>query len=493
MSGSARLVKLTALMMSVLVAFGQFSPSVFAAGHLRPQAIDQSPMLRAQLARDLTNEWLPSLRAALPAVVAVLAMIPQRVTYHLDLSRFFSGSLPDGFVTQIKSELDQRVASGLLASDTITPNGHYLDVNIAYRGPRTVTIERPIIELIWQNLHAGSDATLAGAASGVLVGSTSEQGIVRGWETLGGPGEELGKMASPRGIAVDPLGRVWVADSAHNRIQVYDSGDRSWDAAGTLGLNALPGQLMFPNGLAVDSQRRIVWVVDTEQHRIQSYVPATQQWDVIGGAGAPVPGRGPGEFFSPTGIAVDAQGHVWVADTGNHRIQMYNPATNLWRTFGAEGVRTREHEASPGEFQVPRGVALDAGGGVWVTDSGNGRLQRYDSRAHAWSVIGRRGSGIGELSSPFGVTVDARGWVWVADTGNHRIAIYDPSTNRWAAFGEQGIEPGQFESPMGVAIHSITVEEIAVSVVAELVAVRRGAQNPNSLSVTNGLADKMAR
>ena len=152
-----------------------------------------------------------------------------------------------------------------------------------------------------------------------------------------------------------------------------------------------------------------------------------------------------GNVKNPQGIAVDTAGAVYVADTGNHRIQKFTSAGSLSLKWGAQG-------SGNGQFSSPAGIAVDSGGGVYVADTGNHRIQKFSSSGVFTLTWGSRGAGDGQFSSPGGVAVDAAGNVYVADTGNHRIQKFSPSGTFLTKWGSQGTGSGQFYWPSGVAV-----------------------------------------
>ena len=119
-------------------------------------------------------------------------------------------------------------------------------------------------------------------------------------------------------------------------------------------------------------------------------------------------GSGDGEFDDPSGIAIDAAGNVYVADTHNHRIQKFTQDGTFLHKWGTEG-------SGNGEFSYPSELAVDESGNVLVADSGNHRIQKFDANGTFLIEWGTYGSGDGEFINPFAVTVDAVGGVYVLD------------------------------------------------------------------------------
>ena len=112
-------------------------------------------------------------------------------------------------------------------------------------------------------------------------------------------------------------------------------------------------------------------------------------------------------------------GNVYVADSGNDRVQKFTSTGAFITKWGSSG-------AGNGAFQSPCGVAADSAGGVYVADSGNDNLQKFTSAGGFITTWGGSGSAAGQFSDPCGVATDAVGSVYVADVANHRIQKFTP-------------------------------------------------------------------
>jgi len=152
-----------------------------------------------------------------------------------------------------------------------------------------------------------------------------------------------------------------------------------------------------------------------------------------------------GKFDQPMGVAVDDKGNVYVVDTGNNRVQKFNSSGAFEREWGGFGTGN-------GQFNQPTDIAL-VGWVVFVADTGNNRIQRFDRNGNFNRQWGSAGNGEGEFNEPTGVAVDKCGRVYVADTGNHRIQIFNFSGNFNKEFGSAGSGDGQFSRPMGVTVY----------------------------------------
>ena len=259
----------------------------------------------------------------------------------------------------------------------------------------------------------------------------------RTWTVIAhGEGTGAGEFSHPSGIAVDGDGTVWVAEWANQRIQAMGR-DGQWTVvAGKPGggpgaIGTGPGEFSRPSGIAVDGNQT-VWVADTENHRIQS-MGRDGQWNVVAGkpgGGPGAIGTGAGEFSRPSGIAVDGNQTVWVAESGNHRIQAMGRDGQWSVVAGKPGGGDGARGPGAGEFRYPSGIAVDGNQTVWVADVGNHRIQAM-GRDGQWNVVtgqprggdGARGTR-GRFNRPLDVAVDGNGTVWVADTVNNRIHRY---------------------------------------------------------------------
>ncbi len=181
-----------------------------------------------------------------------------------------------------------------------------------------------------------------------------------------------------------------------------------------------------PRGLAAAPDGSI-YVADPAGHLIWRITLAGDIVDVWGGYGTD-----PGQFSEPADVAVDAAGNVYVADTWNHRIQKFAPDTvgfdgEPLASWGRFAKVTANDAAGWGAFFGPRGIDIGPNGNVYVADTGNNRVQVFDAHGKFLRVFGSAGDGFGQLAEPVGIAVDADGEVYIADTWNHRIQVFHTS------------------------------------------------------------------
>ena len=156
-------------------------------------------------------------------------------------------------------------------------------------------------------------------------------------------------------------------------------------------------------------------------------------------------GSGDGQLVDPQAIAVDGAGNVFVADSGNNRIEKFTAGGDFLRQWGSMGE-------APGQFQTPDGLAVDADGNLYVADQNNNRIQKFDNDGTFLTSWGAAGSGDGQFSGPVGIAIDAQGDVLVADRFNNRVQKFTSSGSFVTKWGAAGQGDGQFFSPVGVAV-----------------------------------------
>jgi hypothetical protein len=154
-----------------------------------------------------------------------------------------------------------------------------------------------------------------------------------------------------------------------------------------------------------------------------------------------------GNFKSPSSVTVDSADNVYVADTGNNRIQKFSENGTFITKWG-------EYGTANGSFSRPFGVVADPAGNVYVADTGNNRIQKFSGNGTFITDLGKYGINSGNFKSPSSVTVDSAGNVYVADTGNNRIQKFSENGTFITKWGKYGSNDQNFRFPSGVMVQS---------------------------------------
>jgi uncharacterized protein (TIGR03663 family) len=280
-------------------------------------------------------------------------------------------------------------------------------------------------------------------------------GVAGTWGEFGvGPGQ----FNHPRGVAVGPGGEVYVVDSDNHRVQVFDAGGvllRQWgsqcnlateqgcaDLDGDGPMVYGDGQFQEPWGIAVAEDGR-VYVADTWNHRVQvfdSNGTFLNKWGAYGQTSDES-----WLLYGPRDIAVDGQGRVFVTDTGNKRIMVYDRDGNYLAQWGSEGI-------TPGSFSEPVGIDVDAEGNIYVADTWNQRIQVFGSDfayLYEWPVDAWYGQSV--VNKPY-LAVDDAGRVYVTDPEGYLVIVFDREGELLATFGRYGFDEGSVTLPTGVDV-----------------------------------------
>ncbi|MFN8593560.1 MAG: hypothetical protein U0031_19035 [Thermomicrobiales bacterium] len=201
-----------------------------------------------------------------------------------------------------------------------------------------------------------------------------------------------------------------------------------FDLADRAGPGTEPGQFTDPIGVAVGRDGTIA-VVDSGNARLERFNRDGDLLDVWGDGANGVSFTRTENGLGPTGVTIAPDGTIWVADTWGHRVVALDASGAIVQTIGGEIYDTGDDPARVGEaggrFFGPRDIAIgdDA---IYVSDTGNERVQRFTRDGTFVSTWGGYGTGLGQLIEPVGIAVGPDGNIYVADSGNARIAIFTP-------------------------------------------------------------------
>jgi DNA-binding beta-propeller fold protein YncE len=255
---------------------------------------------------------------------------------------------------------------------------------------------------------------------------------IRVW---GEPGPHDGEFNQPRSVDFLPDGSVVVLDRS-DRIQLFTPEGRwlrTWHVP-TVARGNPRGLDIGPDGL--------IYVADTHNSRILVY-DATghlrRRWGRYG--------KAPGEFIWVTDVAVDHAGNVYTCEYGESgdRLQKFDARGHFMLQWGTLGEKR-------GQFQRPQGIAVDAAGNVYVADAANHRIQKLSPRGAVLGAWGGLGTEEGRLRYPYDVALDALGRVYVVEYGNMRVSVFDAEGRFLRGWGGPGRVPGRFDHPWGIGV-----------------------------------------
>ncbi|XP_047490814.1 RING finger protein nhl-1-like [Penaeus chinensis] len=261
-------------------------------------------------------------------------------------------------------------------------------------------------------------------------------------------GQHLGER--PAGVAVSPwTSQIFVSGSDTCRIFMFDSSGRQVSSFGSRGRK--DGQFLCPISIAFSHVSKEVFISDKWKHCIHVFDPDGNFIRQLGRKG-----KGFGHFISPEGIATDRFGRIYVADTCNHRVQILDSDGVFLREVGVVSSETLKdgRRFTKSEFNEPSGVAASLDGSrVYVVDTGNHRIKVFDGvTGERVLMFGSRGQHKGQFESPECIAVDAEGFILVGDSGNGRVQVFRPNGNFVRYLGTRGNCHGEFGWVSGIAV-----------------------------------------
>ncbi|HST25025.1 MAG TPA: PKD domain-containing protein [Gaiellaceae bacterium] len=246
------------------------------------------------------------------------------------------------------------------------------------------------------------------------------------------------QLHSPEGLALDADGSLYIADYANHRVRKLSGGIITTVAGtGTPGYSgdggqATSAQLQYPVGVAVDTQGSL-YIADSGNNRIRK-VSGGIITTVAGAGTAGYSGDGgpaaSAQLQSPDSVAVDAQGNLYIADSGNHRVRKVSGGIiTTVAGDGALGFSGDGGQATSAQLDYPEGVVLDSQGNLYIADWGNNRVRKVSggiiTTIAGTGVAGFSGDGgpatSAQLDNTIGVAVDSQGSLFVADFNNNRL------------------------------------------------------------------------
>jgi DNA-binding beta-propeller fold protein YncE len=223
------------------------------------------------------------------------------------------------------------------------------------------------------------------------------------------PQTEKGK---PVGIAVHPDGRIFVPDTHYHRVMVFTRDGETLASFGSEGVGE--GQFRLPTDVAFDAKGFIYVSEYQGNDRITKWSPELRFVTAFGVE--PIAGK---RLTRPTGLDIDSEQTLWVADACNHRIVRLSLDGQVLSTFGEFG-------SDPGQMRYPYDLCVTPEDELLVCEYEGNRLQWFSKDGRSLRVWGRSGRAVGELFAPWGATYGPQGRVYVVDSLNSRVQIIEP-------------------------------------------------------------------
>ena len=441
---------------------------------------DGGPATQAQL------RWIPSLAVGGDGNVYVVdtgnrrirvlqpisGLTPRTPISTQDLSDYFAGF--DAVRYQVES------SGGIVETLRVTGSEVTFAALMAGQGAITITA-------------IGSDGSLATRTISVRVDEavlalsyTIDTLAGNSYVLDGGPATRAW-LESPRGVAVDAIGNLYIAGPGHHRIRkvsaftgtistIAGTGEQGYSGDGGPATRA---QLGYSQGVTVDGAGNL-YIADSDNHRIRKVEAFTGTISTIAGTGEQgySGDGGPAtraQLGYSQGVTVDGAGNLYIADSDNHRIRKVDAATGTINTIAGTGEQGYSGDGGPAaraQLGYPSGVAVDGAGNLYISDFRNNRIRKVDAATGTISTIagtgeqGYNGDGGPAIEAQFsqlhGVAVDAVGNVYVGDYWSHRVRKVDAVTgtiSTIAGTGEQGYggdggpaTQAQLRYPSGVTV-----------------------------------------
>ena len=248
----------------------------------------------------------------------------------------------------------------------------------------------------------------------------------------------LFQLAEPYGVAVDSKNNLYVADQKVGAIFIFNTETRDVE----LIKNKTHAHFVRIVGLAMDDSDRL-FVSDPGLRHVLVFDAAHKADDVITEG-----------LAEPSMLAIDRENRLlYVSDVELDQVLVYDADTlKLKRKIGTTG---HKHElTSPGDFAKPTGLAVDQDGNLYVADTLNNRIEIFDADGKFISTFGKNGDGPGYFARPKGVAIDSDGHIWVADGVQDRVQVFNQEARLLISFGGHGLLPGQFQGLVGIARRS---------------------------------------
>jgi sugar lactone lactonase YvrE len=332
--------------------------------------------------------------------------------------------------TQIKAIVPTRAFTGLV---TLSVSG--------------TTLTGPEFTYIITEVHV---STIAG----------STQGFVDGTGTMA-------QFNRPNRITIDTDNNLYVADTYNHKIRkITPEGVVSTLAGSTSGFADGQGsaaQFLAPEGIAIDIDNNL-YVTDAGNHKIRKITPEGVVSTLAGSTSGFADGQGSAvQFNAPSGITMDTDNNLYVADTRNHKIRKITPE-GVVSTLAGSNRGFADGQGSAVQFNFPHGITIDTDTNLYVADTENHKIRKITPQGVVNTLAGSTSGfadgqdSVAQFDFPFGIAIDTNNNLYVVDTGNHKIRKITPEgvvstlAGSTSGFADGQGSAAQFDFPFGIAI-----------------------------------------
>jgi len=367
-----------------------------------------------------------------PAISAAISLPP-------DVATDRAGNL---YIADFGNSRVRMVTNGMITTaagrnDGVPPIDGEEAVNARLEGPTGLTVDRSgNIYFVESSVGSGTGLALGD----YKVWKVSAAGILtmfagNGIASFSGDGSAAtaAQFNGPVGVAVGPAGVVYISDTQNQRVRAVAPGGTIATVAGT-GVAGFNGEIVSPRAALLNRPQGVAadalgnwYVADTANNRVRKVQPGGNLFTIAGNGNASYFGDGgpalKASVNQPEGVAVDAAGNVYIADTLDNAVRKLSPdgVISTLAGTGNPGYSGDGGQANRARLSGPRAVAVDTAGNVYVADTGNNQVRRIDPLG----TITTLDTG-NALSGPRGVAVDRAGNVYIADTGNRLVRRVSP-------------------------------------------------------------------
>ena len=250
---------------------------------------------------------------------------------------------------------------------------------------------------------------------------------------LGEPVMVIQNLRHPYSVAFDTEQHLLVTESGGQAVKVFKKDGPSMEMK-----EFAKHKIESPTGLALDTDGNI-YIANVSSHTVSKYNREGQCIKVVGREGSRS-----GEFSHPSGLAVIDQ-KLYICDRNNSRIQVFSCDLEFLQSFGSHGTQN-------GELHWPYEVVEGEGGLVYVTDCDNDRVQTFDREGHFVHAFNTRGGGRSSLKRPVGACLGRDHLLYVTEYTHHCVSVFHPDGEYIGSFGNYGCKKGDFCYPVGITI-----------------------------------------